>query len=97
MGHTPKTAMEFEDMPLYIPKKKPSIITKGITTPKLTKAERALKMSKDQFKKAKADHKIAIAKIKAQRKALKADIKKHKLLIKQAKIVHKLTKMKEEK
>ena len=52
-------------------------------------------MTKEQFNKAKSAHKAEIAKIKEQRKALKQDIKRHKLLIKQAKIVYKLTKMKE--
>lgn len=78
----------------YGQKKPVTGIAKAKTqTPKKVKATN---MSKDQFKKAKADHKAAIAKIKAQRAALKADIKKHKLLIKQAKITYKLTQMKEE-
>lgn len=87
----------FIETPINKPAKQKTGIARDTVTPTLTKKEKALKMSKDQFKKAKADHKIAIAKLKAQRKALKADIKKHKLLIKQAKIVYKLTKMKEEK
>lgn len=62
------------------------------STPKKIKATN---MSKDQFKKAKAAHKAEIAKIKAQRAKLKQDIKRHKLLIKQAKIVYKVTQMKE--
>lgn len=62
-----------------------------------TKKPKVTNMNKDQFKKAKAAHKTEIAKIKAQRAKLKQDIKRHKLLIKQAKIVYKVTQMKEAK
>lgn len=51
-------------------------------------------MNKDQFQKAKADHKASIAKIKLSRKQEKQDIKRHRMLIKQAKITYKLTQMK---
>lgn len=45
-------------------------------------------MNKEQYNKAKADHKAEIAK-------LKNNIKRHKLLMKQAKIAYKLGAMKE--
>lgn len=51
-------------------------------------------VNKEQFQKAKADHKAEIAKIKLNRKQEKQDIKRHKMLIKQAKITYKLTQMK---
>ena len=64
-------------------------------TPKQSKQKVFKDMNKEQFHKAKALHKAEIAKIKLKRKQEKQDIKRHKMLIKQAKIVYKLTKMKE--
>lgn len=64
-------------------------------TPKQSKQKVFTDMNKEQYHKAKALHKAEIAKIKLKRKQEKQDIKRHKMLIKQAKIVYKLTKMKE--
>ncbi len=61
-------------------------------TPKKVKATN---MNKNHFKKAKSVHKTEIAKLKAQRSQLKHDIKTHKMLIKQAKLVYKISKIKE--
>jgi HD superfamily phosphodiesterase len=52
------------------------------------KKEKVTDMNKEQYNKAKADHKAEIAK-------LKNNIKRHKLLMKQAKIAYKLGAMKE--
>lgn len=58
------------------------------------KETEVIDMDKEKFKKTKAAHKDAIAKIKAQRADLKQGIKKHQLLIKQAKIIYKFSKLK---
>ncbi len=60
----------------------------GVAKTKITKPKKVENMNKEQYKKTKAAHKVAIRK-------LKQDIKKHKMLIKQAKLVYKITKMKE--
>lgn len=87
---------DFLETPPKSYKKKPVTGIARAKTPTPKKAK-VTNMSKDQFKKAKAAHKAEIAKIKAKRAELKADIKRHKLLIKQAKIVYKLSTMKEKK
>lgn len=63
--------------------------------PKQTIKKEKIDMDKQTFIKAKAEHRDKIAKIRAQRKQLKADIKRHNLLMKQAKIIYKLSQMKE--
>lgn len=97
MGHTPETAMEFEEMPFTKKKAKTSKVLAQPKTSKTTKKDKVKNMDKNTFKKAKQAHKVEIAKLKAQRAKLKNDIKRHKMLIKQAKLVYKISKMKESK
>lgn len=73
--------------------KKKRHVTKQQKTIKKVKAK---DMNKEQYKKTKAEHKKEIAKLKALRAKCKSDIKTHKLLMKQAKIVYKLSKIKEQ-
>lgn len=65
------------------------------TIKKPTTKKEKIDMDKQTFIKAKAEHRDKIAKIRAQRKQLKADIKMHNLLMKQARIIYKLSQMKE--
>lgn len=67
----------------------------GAKKTKTVKKVKAKDMDKEQYKKAKATHKDEIARLKALRAKCKRDIKTHKLLMKQAKIVYKLSKIKE--
>ena len=84
-------AMDFIEMPpKEYGKKKPLTGIAKSAAKSTTKKTKVTNMNKDQFKKTKAAHKAEIAK-------LKRDIKRHKLLIKQAKIVYKVTQMKEAK
>ena len=69
---------------------------RGAKQNKTTKKAKATNMNKDQYKKTIATHKAEIAKLKAERAKLKGDIKTHKLFMKQAKIVYKLSKIKEQ-
>lgn len=77
--------LEFEETPAKDYKRKPKT---DVAKTKITKPKKVENMNKEQYKKTKAAHKVAIRK-------LKQDIKKHKMLIKQAKLVYKITKMKE--
>lgn len=70
--------------PMGIPKEKT----------KKSKKDKVENMSKDQFKRAKEEHKNEIAKLKSQRAQAKRDIKMHRLLIRQARIMYKVTKVK---
>lgn len=81
--------MDYIETPLKSYAKKPvtGIAKTRKSTPKKAKVSN---MDKNQYKKAKQAHKAAVVK-------LKQDIKKHKLLMKQAKLVYKISKMKEAK
>lgn len=84
--------MTYEETPRKITQGDTQPITHQIkssvkTLPKPKNKQEKIDMSKEQFEKAKADHKASIAKSKQ-------DIKKYKLLMKQAKITYKLSKMK---
>lgn len=91
-------AMDFIETPTKeYGKKKPVTGIAKSAAKSTTKKPKVMNMNKDQFKKAKSAHKAEIAKLKAQRAKLKNDIKRHKMLIKQAKLVYKITQMKEAK
>lgn len=83
----------FIDMPAkdYSVKNKRHVVKQQ----KTIKKAKVTNMDKDQYKKAKSMHKAEIAKLKALRAKCKRDIKTHKLLMKQAKLVYKLSKIKE--
>lgn len=91
--------MDFIETPAkeYGKKKAATGIAKHATKPTPQKKVKITNMNKEQFKKAKSAHKVEIAKLKAQRAKLKNDIKRHKMLIKQAKLVYKISNMKEAK
>lgn len=76
------------------PKKYNQINIKEHKTMNIIKVLTKNTKAKETYKKAKAEHKADIAKLRAERKKLAGDIKRHKLLTKQAKTVYKLAKIK---
>lgn len=90
------TLSGFMDMPAKNYSSKSGQVRRtGAKKTKTVKKVKATNMDKEQYKKAKATHKDEIARLKALRAKCKRDIKTHKLLMKQAKIVYKLSKIKE--